>query len=389
MKMKKGIAVILGAVLLLNSAACVPVKESLPEDTIEAYEDACNAMDIQAMLDCIDEKSVKSITAGMDLVMGIAGAVTGVDLGISASDMIDLAPLMQAMMGESFAAQMGEIPKVDFQVKETYIKGDRATVYFTEANSGENMVINMVKDSGKWYMTLSTVMISKEEADRVIIAGEEKSDERPDEQEAVKAEKEKKNWREMSINSLFGDKEKIKEALNELVDFMGGASCTVKNNVIYLSGFPNAKSVSLDEYPVDSVYPNEYEVMIDGKSVYLGGAQCMGFVRYVQYKMYGESDLVNAESFEDILGGNALSAEQLKEGTTLKDIITKAGPGAHIRTGNKQHSMMVTEITDEGFGIIHANGNGDGKVKVETFTWDDYNKTWGKRGILSLKVHKQ
>lgn len=173
MKMKKIIAVCLASGMILNSAACVPVKESLPEDTIEAYEDAYNAMDIQAMLDCLDEKTVKSLTAGMDAVMGLAGAVTGVDLGISASDLIDLAPLMQAMMGDSFAAQMGEIPQVDFQVQETYIKGDRATVYFTEANSGENMVINMVKNDGKWYMTLSTITITKETADRTIIAGEE------------------------------------------------------------------------------------------------------------------------------------------------------------------------------------------------------------------------
>ncbi len=173
MKMKKIIAVCLASGMILNSAACVPVKESLPEDTIEAYEDAYNAMDIQAMLDCLDEKTVKSLTAGMDAVMGLAGAVTGVDLGISASDLIDLAPLMQAMMGDSFAAQMGEIPQVDFQVQETYIKGDRATVYFTEANSGENMLINMVKNDGKWYMTLSTITITKETADRTIIAGEE------------------------------------------------------------------------------------------------------------------------------------------------------------------------------------------------------------------------
>lgn len=193
MKIKRGIAAILGAVLLLNSAACVPVKESLPEDTIEAYEDACNAMDVQAMLDCIDEKSVKSITAGMDMVMGLAGAVAGVDLGISASDMIDLAPLMQAMMGESFAAQMGEVPKVDFQVKETYIKGDRATVYFTEVNSGQDMVINMVKNDGKWYMTLSTITISREEADRVIIAGEEDASGKGKDKERRKLSEEEKN----------------------------------------------------------------------------------------------------------------------------------------------------------------------------------------------------
>lgn len=211
---RRGLAVILAAGMLWGSTACTPVKEALPEDTIEEYEDACNAMDVQAMLDCIDEKSVKSITAGMDMVMGIAGAVAGIDLGISASDMIDLAPLMQAMMGEAFAAEMGGIPQVDFQVKETYIKGSRATVYFTEANTGENMVINMVKNDGKWYMTLSTITISKAEADRVIIAGEEEKTGKEKASEKGKISKEEKDSLLEAMSKSL-DKDKNKEENQE------------------------------------------------------------------------------------------------------------------------------------------------------------------------------
>ena len=226
MKMKKIIAAVLASGMILNSVACVPVKESLPEDTIEAYEVAYNAMDIQAMLDCIDEKTVKSLTAGMDVMMGLVGAITEVDLGISASDLLDLAPLVQAMMGDSFAAQMGDIPQVDFQVQETYIKGDRATVYFSEVNSNENMVINMVKNDGKWYMTLSTIMITKDTADRVIIAGEEKknrknrfSNEEKDSifEELRRSLDKDEDWEDKDSEEDEEERDKVSDAISQLL----------------------------------------------------------------------------------------------------------------------------------------------------------------------------
>lgn len=174
MKWQRKIAAVLAAGMILGITGCLPAKEALPEDTIEEYEMACNAMDVQAMLDCIDEKTVKSMTAGMDAVMGLVGAATGVDIGVKASDLIDMAPLLQSFMGD-FVNESGGMPQVDFQVKKTYIKGSRATVYFTEANSGEDMVVNMVKNDGKWYMTLSNIMITKDSADRVISADEEEN----------------------------------------------------------------------------------------------------------------------------------------------------------------------------------------------------------------------
>ena len=43
MKMKKIIAVCLASGMILNSAACVPVKESLPEDTIDRKSTRLNS----------------------------------------------------------------------------------------------------------------------------------------------------------------------------------------------------------------------------------------------------------------------------------------------------------------------------------------------------------
>lgn len=142
----------------------------LPEETIEAYEDAINAMDVEAMLECMDEGTRNAMTAGLDVTMNIVGAVTGFDLGIGAEDLIDMMPFFTAIAGEY---GVGEYPQVDFQVTKTLIKGDKATVYFIEANTGQEQVINMEKQGGKWLMTMDLTLLSEDEADRVIFPGQE------------------------------------------------------------------------------------------------------------------------------------------------------------------------------------------------------------------------
>lgn len=174
--MRKGMLLVMLIGIMACCTGCVslmPVKEPLPEETIEEFQDAMNAMDVNGMLECMDSGTVKSITAGMDIALGITGAVTGFDLGISAEDLIAALPLFQ-----SFAGSYGygaDYPGVDFEVMETYIKGNRATVYFTEINSGESMNVNMKKEDNKWRMTLDKRVIAEEDADRVIIAGQEES----------------------------------------------------------------------------------------------------------------------------------------------------------------------------------------------------------------------
>lgn len=152
-------------------------KDPLPEETIEAFEDAINDMDVDAMMACMDSKAVKAMTTGMNLLMKVAGGITGVNIPVSASDLLDLMPLMQ---GINQAYGQMEYPQVDFQVTETYIKGDKATVYFTEANSGEHSVINMELQDGTWVMTMDMKLIQPEDAERVIIAGQEEITGDPD-----------------------------------------------------------------------------------------------------------------------------------------------------------------------------------------------------------------
>ena len=195
------IAVICGIIPFCNGCTAMPIrKEVLPEATIEELEIAYNSMDADAMMDCLDEKTQKSITAGMKIAMGLVGAVTGVDLGFSAEDLIEALPLFQEIAYE-YAGDM-EYPAIDFQVLETYIKGKRATVYFVEAYSEEMIVANMVKEKSKWYITLGGTKITEESADRIIIAGQEEEDE---------TDKEEEGFFQKYINI-----EKVEELLTEL-----------------------------------------------------------------------------------------------------------------------------------------------------------------------------
>lgn len=172
-KLWKKIAAAITAGMILISTGCGS-REALPADTIEEYEDAYNAMDIQAMLDCLDDSTKKSLTAGMDTILGVFKAASGIDLGISGSDLMDMAPLLQAFTGD-LMGEVSESAQINLKVEKTCIKGKRATVYCKELNSNTPININMVKDDGKWYMTLSSMTITQENADRVILADEENS----------------------------------------------------------------------------------------------------------------------------------------------------------------------------------------------------------------------
>lgn len=173
---RKRMLLFLTLIMVLCSGCSLMVsvkKDPLPEETIEAFETAINEMDVDAMMECMDSKAVKAMTTGMDVLMKVAGGLTGIDIPVSAEDLLNLMPLMQGI-NEAYGEM--EYPQVDLQVTETYIKGDKATVYFTEDNSGEHAVINMELQDGKWVMIMDLKVIKPEDADRVIIAGQDESE---------------------------------------------------------------------------------------------------------------------------------------------------------------------------------------------------------------------
>ncbi|MCD8362857.1 MAG: hypothetical protein LUC98_07850 [Lachnospiraceae bacterium] len=169
-------AVMMAVMALTGCSVSVKQKsDPLPEETIEEFEDAVNNMDVQGMLDCMDEDMQSTITSSLDLALGLVSAVTGVKISdyVKAEDLLNVAPLLQEFIPYTDTGEYGE---VDYEVTATYIKGSKATVYFTELYSGENMVINMSKEDDKWLFSVTTTEIDPDEADRVIIAGEDSED---------------------------------------------------------------------------------------------------------------------------------------------------------------------------------------------------------------------
>lgn len=172
-EIRKKLVIVL-AVVSAIVVGCVPVtkkREPLPEDTIEAFERAYNTQDVEGVLECLDEKTVKALTTSMDIVLNIAQAITEVDFGITMEDIMALLPIMQ----ELIVIEDDEFDEIDFQVTETYIRGNKATVHFYEVNSGTENTVNMNKESDGWKFSVSTRYIKREDADRVIIAGENES----------------------------------------------------------------------------------------------------------------------------------------------------------------------------------------------------------------------
>lgn len=132
---------------------------------------------------------------------------------------------------------------------------------------------------------------------------------------------------------------------------------------------------------------------IGNKTYRLGSIQCLGFARYVQSALYGTNSYMSAKSFKRT---GSVSASKLTAGK-VKSMITKAGIGAHIRTGGSKHSMIVAEVTEDGFTVIQCNGSNNNNYKsyakcrigTTKYTWNSYKKsTYGKRGISFIETYK-
>lgn len=133
----------------------------------------------------------------------------------------------------------------------------------------------------------------------------------------------------------------------------------------------------------------------------LGACQCFGFARYVQYKMFDIDSYNNSASFKKIAynGSTYVTAGTLTA-NKIKGFINNAGIGAHIRTNEdskgNSHSMIVSDITDTGFSIVHCNGSTNSgtysghyacRIGTYTFTWQSYvSSTYGKRGIKYIEL---
>lgn len=124
-----------------------------------------------------------------------------------------------------------------------------------------------------------------------------------------------------------------------------------------------------------------------------GTAQCYAFALWCENKLYGYNDVSNPNSFRNIgsVAAGKLTASKLKE------LISKAPIGSHIRTNGSAHSMILISKSNDGFTIAQANGSNNNeyggwsacKIGTAMYTWNSYmNSTYGKRGIAFIKTVK-
>lgn len=153
-------------------------------------------------------------------------------------------------------------------------------------------------------------------------------------------------------------------------------SWNVTDNILVIKG------ISMREYKVGSKYTKSRYANVSGKSKDMLGWQCCGYARYLQQKLYGCHEKNAGSRFKNVSGvvsGKKLTASK------IKSIVNLAGVGAHIRTysynGTNPHSMVVIGITSNGFTIADANADGKYTIRVKTFTWSEYVRTYGERGL--------
>ena len=117
--------------------------ETLIRERIQAYEDACNDGDMDAMLDCMDSETKALMEGTMDLMDGLFQEGSGMDFGMS--DMF------------GFAGAMGDFFKVE--ITNIAIEGNYATVsvimsadMYGYSEETEETELPMVKEGGDWYI---------------------------------------------------------------------------------------------------------------------------------------------------------------------------------------------------------------------------------------------
>ncbi len=130
--------------------------------------------------------------------------------------------------------------------------------------------------------------------------------------------------------------------------------------------------------------------------VYLYSTQCLGFARWCQYKLFGYHKASAGDKFYYVTVNGVYRVYPGNLTTKiLKELVLASKPGAHLRTYSSGHSMIITEITEDGFSIVQCNGSNNNEysdwkqnyIGTYTYTWDSYvSSTYGARGIEFIEL---
>lgn len=126
--------------------------------------------------------------------------------------------------------------------------------------------------------------------------------------------------------------------------------------------------------------------------------QCKGFALWCQEKLYGCNEKSVPANFK-YLDNASVPAGQLTA-EKLKDIISRAPIGAHIRTNAPEHSMVLISKSENGFVVAQANGSnnreyskyGHCRIGTAEYTWENYftrTSQYGLRGIDYISYYTE
>ncbi len=117
------------------------------------------------------------------------------------------------------------------------------------------------------------------------------------------------------------------------------------------------------------------------------GAQCFAFARMIFYTCFGFIDHSMNSSLYYSVG--SLSAGNVTAGS-VKELLKKAAPGAHIRLA-AGHSVSILTMDEDFIVIYHGNAGGDGVtsspciVSTRRYTWEQFAAACA-RGILYVNM---
>lgn len=140
-------AAIISAVLLLSMAGCGRSENAAVKGVIHDFQKACNRLDLNAMLDCIDPDEAQQLR----MAAGIVGMIAGTD-----SD--KLFDGLSNLLFSGFPGGADLFSSIKIDIQDIKIDGDRAAASVEIAcevggtKTTEDSTIQCVCKDGKWYI---------------------------------------------------------------------------------------------------------------------------------------------------------------------------------------------------------------------------------------------
>lgn len=153
-QMKKRVFLIFVLIFTVLLGGCIPIAK--PEDTIHKMEDAINAYDMEALVECF-EPSVQKIYAG---VLEVGSSFLGMDVATLINAASGIADLFGVELTE------GGMPTVDIVINSQEELSDEEvkmnltfTVNYAGETQSETMDVTLVLIKWKWYISAESDVI--------------------------------------------------------------------------------------------------------------------------------------------------------------------------------------------------------------------------------------